>query len=287
MKVAITGASGFIGTNLTNYLKKKGNDVVPLNRTLFQDESSVELKEKLTNIDAVINLAGASINHLWTKPYKQIMYNSRINTTRKIVETINSLEHKPKIFISASAVGYYPTEGCYNEYSSVKGRGFLSDLCEQWEQEARKVSSDVRLAITRFGVVISDKGGAFEKITSSMRFKIATIIGSGNQYFPWIYIDDLLKAMEYIIYNPSIYDVVNFIAPETTTNKEFTKAIANRKRCYITIRIPKLIFDIVLGEASSIITEGQNVVPQKLLNSDFSFNAPTTIKLLDLLYNKK
>lgn len=287
MKIAISGASGFIGTNLTNYLEKKGYLVVALNRSLFQDKSNGKLKETLIGADVIINLAGTSINHRWTKSYKQMMRDSRIIITRKIVETINSLECKPQLLISASAVGYYSTEGCYDELSSVKGDGFLSDLCEQWEQEARKVSPDVRLAITRFGVVIAGKGGAFEKMTLPMKFKVATVIGPGSQYFPWIYIDDLMRAIEYIINQSSMHDVVNFVAPEQATNKEFTKTVASRKKCFMTITVPKMFFDILLGEASSFITEGQCVIPQKLLDSGFSFSAPTAGKLVDILYNKK
>lgn len=286
MKIAISGASGFIGVNLTSHFEEKGYSVAKLTRSLFQHESNKKLKEALTGVDIVINLAGAPINHRWSKSYKQTMYDSRIITTRRIVETINSLEHKPKLLISASAVGYYPTEGCCDEYSSVKGSGFLSDLCEQWEQEARKVSPNVRLAITRFGVVIANKGGAFEKMTFLMKFKVATIIGPGKQYFPWICIDDLKMAMEHIINDPSMSDVVNLVTPEQVTNREFAKTVAGGRKCFMAITIPKFFFAILLGEASSFITEGQCVVPQKLLDSEFSFRVPTVIKLVDRLYNK-
>lgn len=282
MKIAISGASGFIGQNLTNYFKGKGYLVVALPHSMFQSASNTDLKDALTNSDVVINLAGAPINHRWTKSYKQTMYDSRIITTRKIVEIINCLEKKPQLLISTSAVGYYPSKGCYDEYSSTKGDGFLSDLCERWEQEAYKVSPDVRLAITRFGVVIAKRGGAFQKIALSMKFKIATAIGPGTQYFPWIYINDLLDAMQHIINQPSVNGIVNFVAPEKITNYQFTKTIAESKNCFITITVPKIFFNILLGQASSFITEGQCVIPQKLVNSGFSFKAPTIDKLIDI-----
>lgn len=286
MKIAISGASGFIGTNLSDYFKKNGNIIVPINRFLLDDESAEKLKEALSDVDVVINLAGTSINHRWTESYKKKIYDSRIFTTRRIVETINSLERKPQIFISVSAVGYYPSEGCYDEYSSTKGDSFLSDICYRWEQEARQVSASVRLAITRFGVVIAEKGGAFKQMTLPMKFKVATVVGPGSQSFAWIYIDDLVMAMKHIIETPSINDIINFVTPEHVTNKEFTETIAKHRKCFIRLTIPQFFLRMILGKASSVITEGQCVIPHKLLDSGYKFIAPTVEKLADILYNK-
>lgn len=286
MKIAISGASGFVGTNLKKFFEKEGDTIISLNRSLFDDSSISKLKEALTGVDVVINLAGASINHRWTESYKQKMRDSRINTTKKIVEVINSLDVKPSLFISTSAVGYYPNFGCYDELSSVKGNGFLSDLCEEWEKEASKVSSDVRLVITRFGVIIAEEGGAFPKMTLSMRFKLATIIGPGTQHFSWIYIQDLLHAMKHITSHPAIYGVVNLVAPEQITNRDFTKAISRYNKCLLSVTIPRLFFNLVLGEASSFMTEGQCIIPQRLLDSGFSFCAPSTEELAKKLYDK-
>lgn len=286
MKIAVSGASGFIGTNLSDYFKRSGNIVVPINHSLLADGSVENLKDTLTDVDVVINLAGASINHRWTRSYKQKIYNSRILTTKRIVETINSLERKPQLFISASAVGYYPSEGCYDEYSSTKGQSFLSDICFRWEQEARKVSPNVRSAITRFGVVIADNGGAFEQMTLPMKFGVATVVGPGSQSFTWIYIDDLIRAMKHIIDCPSLDDIVNFVTPEQVSNKEFTEVIAIRRKCFIRLTIPRFFFRLILGEASSVITEGQCIIPHKLLDSGFKFIAPSIEQLADILYNK-
>ena len=167
MKIAISGASGFIGKRLSAFLELQGHQIVPLGRAMFRDNMSDQLIARLSQCEVVINLAGATINRRWTTEYKKELYNSRINVTRRLVQTINSLEQKPQLFISASAVGYYPTEGCHDDYSQERGEGFLSDLCCRWEAEAAKVHTDTRLVITRFGVVLSPDGGAFKELSRS------------------------------------------------------------------------------------------------------------------------
>lgn len=284
MKVAISGASGFVGSNLIRYFARKGYKLVSLNRSFFKENVPIgKLKDTLTDVDVVINLAGAPINHPWTSSYRKEMYNSRILVTRKLVEAINSLDRRPNVFISASAVGYYPIEGCYDEYSFQRGDGFLAELCEEWEKEAKKVSSDVRLAITRFGVILAKTGGAFELMSLPAKFKVATVIGPGNQPFPWIYLNDLMKAMDYIINQFSINGIVNFVAPQHIANRQLMKAVAKRERSLLTITVPRLLFRLVLGEASTFITTGQCVVPKKLLESGFIFDAPAIDNFLDTL----
>ncbi|MGV8090945.1 MAG: TIGR01777 family oxidoreductase [Mangrovibacterium sp.] len=274
MKIAISGASGFVGTYLSRYFTNKGYVISPLNRKIFTTESA-DLTDILSQADVVINLAGASINHRWTESYKKELYDSRIITTRKIVETINRLDHKPELLISASAVGYYPSTGCYDEYHARKGEGFLSDLCAKWEQEAGRVSPDVRLAITRLGVVLAPKGGAFEKMVLPARLGVSTIIGTGNQAFSWIDITDLADAMEFIINNSNIDGVVNLVAPDQITNKELMKSIAKHYHSLLTIKIPAFVFRILFGESAEFMTEGQCVQPKKLLESGFVFKSST------------
>lgn len=278
MRIAISGVSGFIGSYLSQYFIKKGHAILPLFREIFLDKNESELKGLLSQSDIVINLAGAPINHRWTKSYKKELYDSRISPTCKIVNAINDLAEKPKLFISASAVGYYPSEGCYDEYNSKKGTGFLSDLCQAWEDEAEKISPEVRLAITRFGVVLADKGGAFEQMALPAKLGIAPVIGNGNQLFPWIDIVDLACAMEHIINNSEIEGVVNLVASEQITNKELMKAVAKHYKSCFTIKIPTIAFRVLMGEGADFITKGQCVKPQKLLASGFVFKTPLISK---------
>lgn len=275
MRIAISGASGFIGRYLSQYFIDKGHTIFPLSRKSFTDEFRTELINILSQSDVVINLAGASINHRWTKAYKKELYDSRIITTRKLVNAINYATSKPKVLMSASAVGYYPSEGSYDEYNSIKGNSFLSNLCEQWEEEATKVSPDVRLAITRFGVVLATKDGAFDKMMLPAKLGIATIIGPGDQPFSWIDIEDLAHAMEYIIGTSALNGEVNLVAPEQISNKELMLAAGKHYNSLITIKIPASIFYILFGESAEFMTKGQCVYPKKLLDSGFAFKSKT------------
>lgn len=277
MKVAISGASGFIGTYLSWHFAENGHTVFPLNRKILALESNTELAGILSHSDVVINLAGAPINHRWTKSYKRELYDSRIKTTRKIVDTINQIDNKPKLLISTSAVGYYPYQGCYDEYHAAKGDGFLSHLCEQWEEEARAVSSDVRLVITRFGVVLAPHGGAFEQMMRPAKMGVAVIIGPGDQPFPWIDIADLTQAMEHVIHHTDISGVVNFTSAHQITNKELMLAAAKHYRSVLTINIPAVAFRMLFGESAEFMTKGQCVKPVKLLGSGFKFKSPTIL----------
>lgn len=275
MKIAISGASGFIGNYLNQYFSRKDNIIFPLTRKILTSETSSELADILTQCDVVINIAGASINHRWTPAYKKELIDSRIITTRKIVKTINEIKNKPQLLISASAVGYYPSQGCYDEVNAKQGNSFLSQLCEQWEQEAQAVSSDVRLVLTRLGVVLSPQGGAFKEMMRPAQLGLATIIGPGTQHFPWIDIADLAHAMEHLINHTDLNGVVNLVAPQSITNKELMQAAANHYHSLLTIKIPQFIFRIIFGEASQFMTEGQCVMPKKLLDSGFIFKSAT------------
>lgn len=275
MKIAISGASGFIGTNLTHYFESRGHIILPINRASLTDGNEWLLDKIIAQADIVINLAGASINKRWTSKYKKELRDSRIITTKKIVNAINSSRHKPQLMISASAVGYYHSHGHHNEYIYKKGKGFLSDLCAEWEAEAKQVSSDVRLCITRFGVVFADKGGAFGKLSLPTKLGLIPILGSGRQNFPWIDIADLTSAIEYIIYNTSLNETINLVAPETISQSSLMNFVAKHYRGVIPIRIPTSILHCIMGESASVVTEGQYVSPKKLQESSFVFKSPT------------
>lgn len=161
MRIAISGNSGFIGQHLTEFLSVGGDVVVPLKHAMFRSRSDEKLKQALTGCDVVINLAGATINQRWTRKAKRKIMNSRIYTTRRLVSIINEMEVKPEVFISASAVGIYPDNGIYSESSTSVGTGFLSEVCIRWEDEAQKLSRDIRLVVARFGVVLSRMEGHY------------------------------------------------------------------------------------------------------------------------------
>lgn len=164
MIIAVSGATGYIGTALSRYLTVKGNKVMPLWRSLFDDKNNDKLVNTISKSDAVINLSGAPTDRRWNEKTKEEIYSSRVKTTCILVDAIKNSVPQPKLLISASAVGYYGSKGIYDEYNGEKGSGFLSDLCEDWEELPKRMSASMRVAITRFGIVLSPDGGAMSKM---------------------------------------------------------------------------------------------------------------------------
>lgn len=283
MNIAISGASGYIGKHLTDFLTKQGHSVVPLGRSMFREGMLGHLVQTLTHCDVVINLAGAPINKRWTPEYKHELYESRVLVTQRIVRALTTVRQKPRLLISASAVGYYPESNTYDEYSNIRGEGFLSDLCHAWEKEARHCPAETRLVITRFGVVLSADGGAMQKMLRPLQLtKVAAAVGPGNQSFPWIDIHDLCRAMEFIITQEELRGVVNLVAPQQITQLTFVSAMKKAYGALITVVVPAFLFRMMYGEAASFLTTGQQVRPTRLLENGFKFSVPTIETLFKL-----
>ena len=271
MRIAISGNSGFIGRHLTEFLSAGGNVVVPLKHSMFRSRSDEKLRQALAGCNVVINLAGATINQRWTRKAKRKILNSRIHTTRRLVSIINEMEVKPEVFISASAVGVYPDKGIYSESSTSEGTGFLADVCICWEDEAQKLSRDIRLVIARFGVVLAKDGGALPKMLLPFRFFVGGKIASGKQGFSWIHIEDVLHAIQFIIDHKDLSGVVNLVAPQPLTNRAFTKATAEVMHRPAWLTIPRKVFQYVYGEGAEVITKGQQAYPARLLSAGYIF----------------
>ena len=178
---------------------------------------------------------------------------------------------KPQLFISASAVGIYPDEGIYSETSTSEGTGFLADVCIHWEEEAQKLSRDVRLVIARFGVVLSKDGGALPKMLLPFRFFVGGKIASGKQGFSWIHIDDVLYALQFIIDHDELSGVINLVAPQPLTNRAFAKATAEVMHRPAWLTIPGKIFHYLYGEGEELLTKGQQAYPARLLSAGYVF----------------
>lgn len=295
MNIAMTGATGYIGKHLSHYLTEKcGHRVLPLGRTMFREGMSGHLVQTLTHCDVIINLAGAPINKRWTPEHKQEMFDSRIVVTHRIIRALNAVRTKPKLLISASAVGYYSSTGESDEYTHSRGEGFLSDVCYAWEKEAERCPAPTRLVITRFGIVLSPDGGAMQQILRQLQAtKIAPAIGPGTQPFPWIDMQDLCRAMEFFINNEETHGVFNLVAPQQISQYTFTRRMERAYHAWGTVVIPQSIFRLLYGEGASFLTSGQKVRPTRLLEAGFVFSVPnvktlfrrtdhTTVKSLDL-----
>ncbi len=271
MNIAISGATGFIGNRLCRYLSDKGHNITPLGRELFAHESPRHLREIIERVDVVINLAGSPINKRWTRRHKEAMLESRVITTRKIVQAINHCQGS-RTLISASAVGYYPSVGCYDEGSRVENYTFLSYVCRLWEAEARKLKCDSRLVITRFGVVLSHTAGVLPQMVATKNMGFLTRIGASERPMTWVDREDLIRAVEFIAQNKEVEGVVNIVAPHFTLQRDFIKAAKERYNIRVVIPISPLLLRTIFGNCSEVITQGQCVTSRILHDAGFDFN---------------
>ncbi len=283
MKIAISGASGYIGQHLTSYFSRQKHEVVPLGRELFQSRSFKMLVQRIEGCSVIINLAGAPINKRWTTAYKQELHDSRILVTRQLVNAIKKCTDKPHTFISTSAVGYYPTEGIHDEYSKAKGTDFLAGLCADWETEAAQCPPEVRRVIARLGVVLSVNGGALKQMIQPLELtRTAATIGNGRQPFAWIGLQDLCRAVDFILQHKELEGVVNLTAPQFITQKHLAQALRRAYAAWMILPVPVFFFKMLYGEGASSFSKGQRVRPSKLLNAAFTYNIPTIEKLLNI-----
>ena len=299
MKIVIAGGTGLIGRRLITQLVNRGNVVTVLTRnesanTLHPSvrtvrwniEPSDDWCSEITSADAVINLTGESIAAgRWTVNRKRRILQSRVQSTQAIVSAIKQSHHKPAIFINASAVGFYGNvpEGEVTEETD-HGSGFLADVCEQWEREAFKVrENDVRTVVLRTGIVLSTDGGVLPKMMLPFQFFLGGHMGNGQQWFPWIHIDDEVRSILFCLENNAIDGAVNLTAPGIVRMNEFCQILGAMLHRPSWFHIPSGMIKLLLGEmGESLLLEGQKAVSQKLIENGFSFTYPD---LKDALHN--
>lgn len=268
--VAMSGATGFVGSYLNRFFQKLSWKVTPLGR---KDFSSGLLAEKMKGTDIVVNLAGAPVISRWTEENKKIMYESRVNTTRSIVSAYSRMDQKPKVFISTSAVGYYANGGPHTENDHVKADSFLGRLAQDWEREALKAGkSGIRTVIFRFGVVLGRDGGALKQMMKPFRLGLGGSIGKGTQPFSWIHIVDLMRAFQTAIEDDSYEGIYNLTSPHPSTNRGLTEALGKALGKPTRLKIPEFVLRLQFGEGAQVLTEGQHVLPERFLKSGFSFS---------------
>lgn len=278
--IAISGASGFVGTSLTKFFSNIGYKVIPISREILNNNNKLE--ELLNTTDIVINLAGANIINRWSESYKKLLYSSRIDTTSKIVKAINSISNKPKILISTSAVGIYDNISTYDENGSFSN-DFLSNLCQDWEKEALKAKNETtKVAIFRFGIVLGQEGGALQKMITPFKLGLGGTIGSGKQAFSFVHIDDLLNAYKFVIEN-SHEGIFNLTAPKPTTNKGLTLALGKTLKRPTILPVPEFVLKLIFSEGARVLTDGQSAIPKKLLDLGFEFKFKTIEETIENL----
>lgn len=273
MRIVISGASGFVGNHLQNLFAKQGWQVVALGRKDYADAAA--LSQKLENADAVINLAGATIAGRWNAAYKKLLIDSRIETTRALVDAMQKCQTPPKRFLSTSAVGRFPGNGIHTEASGAIGDTFLANLTRQWEAEALKVEGlGVPVTICRFGVVLGKGGGMLGKLLPLFRWGLGGKIGSGKQGFSWIHLDDLGRIYLHLLRRPAESGVYHFCAPGYTDNAGFTKALGRALGRPAFFAVPGFVLKLALLEGASVALEGQFVYSSRLAETGFEFCYP-------------
>lgn len=287
MKIVITGGSGLIGRQLSRSLLADGHEVVILSRNpkavsdLPQGLKLVEWDAKSAKgwgaqadgADAIVNLAGASIDARWTDAYKQKIRESRVNAGKAVVDAIKAAKEKPKVLIQASAVGYYGPRGeeVITETSSA-GSDFLAEVCQAWEDSTQAAEDlGVRRAIIRTGIVLSKEGGAMARLLPIFKAFGGGPVGKGSQYYPWIHLGDEVDAIRFLIEQESTSGVYNLSAPNPVTNKQFSKALGKALNRPSFAPAPSLAIKAAFGEMSTIILDGQRAIPQRLLDAGYNF----------------
>jgi uncharacterized protein len=296
LRILLSGSSGFIGSNLKVFLQLAGHEVVCLVRrredladdAIYWDPAhGVVRKEDFEGFDAIVHLAGAGIAQgRWTKKKKEQLFLSRCRDTWLLSQVLCRLYRPPKTVLCASAIGFYGDRGDEElTEDSSQGTGFLADLCRQWEKATEAVENrGSRVIHARFGAVLSAKGGMLKKLLGPMRLGLGGRMGAGKQWTSWIGIDDLLGAFYHCLLSEEISGPVNFVAPSSLQQAEFTRILAKKVGRPAFCHLPAWVLEMVFGEmAKEMILTSQNVKPAKLLKTGYIFRYPDLRTALDFV----
>ena len=283
MRVAVTGSSGLIGTTLRARLEADGHEVLrvlrgaPDQEAALWDPAGGWFREgALEGVDAVIHLAGADIaGKRWSERRKRLLWESRVDATRLLVDHIGGLAQRPQVLISASAVGYYGDRGdeVLTE-DATPGGGFLSDMCQAWEREARRAQEfGVRAVQVRTaGSVLSRRGGALPRMLPPFRLGLGGRLGSGRQWFTWVSLEDEVGAIEHLLEAAAVEGAVNVMAPDPVTNAEFTRALGRALHRPALFVVPAFTLRLMFGGvADEALLASQRAIPERLLESGYEF----------------
>ena len=305
MKIAVTGATGFIGTRLVEKLQEQQHQIVVFTRNVdnarkvfppakfpqvdivtYTPTQSGPWQANISGCDGVVNLAGESIaDGRWTDARKRSIMESRQVGTEKIVEAIAQSDSKPSVLVSSSAIGYYGTsETAMFDETSAPGNDFLAEVCKNWEAAAQKVTdSGTRLAIIRTGIVLG-MGGAIAKMYMPFQFFAGGPIGSGRQWFSWIHRDDLANLMIAALTQPNMSGIFNGTAPNPVRMTNFCKAMGDAMNRPSWLPVPGFALEALLGDGAQVVLEGQQVYPKQTLASGFKYQYETlSTALQDIL----
>ncbi len=293
MKIVIAGGTGFIGRHLSELVIGEGHSVITLSRHPEKSSRSTNPHKRTVQWDGrhqdtwsqdcegaevIINLSGAPIaESRWTDKRKQVLTDSRVESTRTLLQAVQSWKTKPHTYISASGVGFYGDPGdTIVDETSKSGQGFLAELCRTWESEAlRGESLGLRVLLVRFGMVLGLEGGALPKMMFPFKLFLGGPVLPGSQYISWIHQEDLSRMILWLSKTRSMAGPVNGVAPETVTMRQFCAALGKAMNRPSVFPVPEFVLRTALGELSTMLTTGQRAHPKKVLEGGFLFSYPT------------
>jgi uncharacterized protein (TIGR01777 family) len=302
MKLLITGATGLVGQAITDLLLERGDTINYLTTRSSKIENKENYKGFLWNtktqdidmscfegVDAIINLAGASVAERWTSSHKKAILESRISSLNLLYDALSKAEHNVEHLISASAIGVYPSSltKLYDESESDLSDDFLGDVVQKWESSADRFTElNMEVAKLRIGIVLSANGGALEKMADPIKKYVGAPLGSGQQWQSWIHVEDLARMFTYVL-DEEISGVYNAVAPNPVNNKEMTEAIAQAldKKLFLP-PVPKFVLKLMLGEMAQIVLGSQLVSADKIQEEGFVFEYSQLEKALEEIYGK-
>ena len=283
LRIAVSGASGFVGSELVRLLTEDGHTVVRLVRggatgeaDIAWDPAAGEIDtDRLAGVDAVVHLAGESISSgRWTAAKKKRIRDSRVEGTRLLARALAELDERPRVFAAASAIGFYGDRGdAVMREDSPRGEGYLAEVCCEWEEATTAArEAGIRTVNMRIGVVLGKAGGALAKMLLPFKLGLGGVIGSGAQYMSWIALDDLIRAIEFLLLTDSVSGAVNLVAPRAATNREFTKTLGGVLGRPTVFPMPGFAARLAFGEmADELLLSSTRVEPVRLGEAGFSF----------------
>jgi len=292
MRILITGATGLIGRRLQEVLRGAGHDLLLASRKAPKNDSYVQWDikegfadlEKLEGIDAVVHLAGENISGRWTDAKKKAIRDSRVFGTRNVVDTISALKQRPRVLVSSSAIGFYGDRGDdVMTETSPPGKGFLPEVCREWEAEARRAEdAGIRTLLVRAGIVLSKDGGALGTMLTPFKFGLGGVVGSGKQWMSWILLDDHVSVMKYALENETIRGAVNSVSPNPATNEQFVKTLGEVISRPTLIPVPEFAVHLAFGEmGDTLLLDSTRAVPKRLEDAGFEFKFADLKKALE------
>jgi uncharacterized protein len=285
MRVGVVGATGFVGRSLVAALIARGDGVVAFSRdpgrALRSLAAGAEARsldeitaEGVADLDAVVNLAGEPVGgRRWDDAYRAAILDSRVRTTRRVVDAIGAAARRPRVLVNASAVGFYGPRGDEEVTEATPpGDDFLAGVCRAWEREAARVTEHgVREVRPRIGVVLGDGGGSLEKMLLPFKLFLGGPVGDGRQWFPWVHLDDVVGAIVWALEHDDLRGPVNVTAPEPVRFRAFADALGRRLRRPSWLPVPRLALRLAMGAMAEVVVTGQRAVPAALLASGYTF----------------